>query len=143
MQEAPRKEQGDARVVGAVELLLAACFAPASTTLRTGTCRLGITVADLVVASCFAPTLFPFLVPKRPLAAEPTASGERCVAGVAHLLLPSTLLQTSATPVRRPLRWRATAAWKKWVAGVTGILFVSRFKVTLATTDGEEWMELE
>ncbi len=98
MRNAPTLRGGEGRVVGAAELSLATGFAAVSTTLRMSTDRAGIAVAELVVASCFAQTLIPALVPSESLAVVPTTDGAWWVAGVAYLLLPSTLLQTSATP---------------------------------------------
>jgi hypothetical protein len=98
MRRAPALRGGEGRVVGAAEFSLAAGFAAASTTLQKGTDRLGIAVAELVVASCSAPTLIPFLVLIGSLTVAPTTDGAWWVAGVAYLLLPSTLPQTSATP---------------------------------------------
>ncbi len=98
MRNAPTLRGGEGRVVGAAELSLATGFAAVSTTLRMNTDGAGIAVAELVVASCFARTLIPFLELCGSLAAVPTTNGAWCVAGVAYLLLPSTLPQTSATP---------------------------------------------
>ncbi len=98
MRRTPTLQGGEGRVVGAAEIYLATGFAAASTTLQTSTNRLGIAVAELVVATCSAPTFIPFLVPSGSLTAAPTADGARWVAGVAYLLLSSMPPRTSATP---------------------------------------------
>ncbi len=71
------------KMVGVVELSLASGFAPASTVLRSGRNSLGSAVADFLLATGSAPTSFPWLLPRGPLAFESTENGYGKVAGVA------------------------------------------------------------